>query len=802
VHSTCRTGEGWIPAGNGAATLGVDAWRESECRMDSNSYDGQTLPHGLQTSAPMPVLDRNTVGNELMDALLFALPVHVAVLDRDGRIVAVNEAWKRSASDDAASAIARSGVGMNFLAVYRKAAGPNRKDTAQVEASIRAVLDGTQPISSIEYPVDSLTGRRWFLLEVSSLPGNLPGALVAHVDVTERKQTQEESAIPSPINQVPDAVCMSGRNETAPLDVQPTPIFRLRALEALTDTALSQLPIEDLMSELLERAMAVMRVDNAAILLLEEDGKTLSLRAARGPEEELVDAVTVSMGEGFAGGIAASRKPMVLDDVAALQIATPLLHEKLRSLVGVPLLVGDRLVGVVQVGSATARHFTQQDVDLLLLVADRIGPAVERARLYAAAQEARARAEAALAHATASEAQATERAEELQTILETMADGVAVFDQAGHITQTNRAFRELLALDRMPGFETSQAGVPWSVLGACDSGGRPIPPEHFAVFKALRGEVVSGAGTDMRVRTADGRELEMTATAAPLRDGKGHITGAVVVTRDVSWRRRLEREREEARANELALKETSQRLDEFLATAAHDLRAPLAVTTTAIDLAASRIERLVTSVAAESPNLQQRIGGMRDLLDEASQSVDRLSRMVTMLFDTAQLRAGTLELHRRRCDLGTLVREQVDALRRAHPRRTIRVETPGGVPLKVTADVDRISQVISNYVTNALKYSPEDQPVNVRVTSEGVLVRVSVSDRGPGLPRGEQERIWQRFYRVRGIQVQGKQSIGLGLGLHISKTIVERHGGQVGLESAVGVGSTFWFTLPANERHA
>ena len=86
----------------------------------------------------------------------------------------------------------------------------------------------------------------------------------------------------------------------------------------------------------------------------------------------------------------------------------------------------------------------------------------------------------------------------------------------------------------------------------------------------------------------------------------------------------------------------------------------------------------------------------------------------------------------------------------------------------------------------------------MRVGIEGPLARVSVRDRGPGIPRGEQERIWERFYRVRGVRARSGQGTGLGLGLHISKTIVERHGGLVGVESAVGVGSTFWFTLPTS----
>jgi signal transduction histidine kinase len=95
-----------------------------------------------------------------------------------------------------------------------------------------------------------------------------------------------------------------------------------------------------------------------------------------------------------------------------------------------------------------------------------------------------------------------------------------------------------------------------------------------------------------------------------------------------------------------------------------------------------------------------------------------------------------------------------------------------------------------------LKYSTVDQPVEVRVATEGNKARVSVRDHGPGVPASEQKLIWRRFYRVQGVRVRSGPSGGLGLGLHICKTIIERHGGQVGVESTVGVGSTFWFTLP------
>jgi signal transduction histidine kinase len=114
----------------------------------------------------------------------------------------------------------------------------------------------------------------------------------------------------------------------------------------------------------------------------------------------------------------------------------------------------------------------------------------------------------------------------------------------------------------------------------------------------------------------------------------------------------------------------------------------------------------------------------------------------------------------------------------------------------VLADADRIGQVITNYLTNALKYSPASQPVRIWVGIADGRARVAVEDHGPGLPVSEQERIWQQFYRAEGVKVQSALGGSMGLGLYVCKRIVEDHGGAVGVYSEVGHGSTFWFELP------
>src|SRR5262249_7281023 len=148
----------------------------------------------------------------------------------------------------------------------------------------------------------------------------------------------------------------------------------LRALLALTDAALSHLTLDDLLRELLGRVTAVMGVDGISIVLLDEGGQTLTVRAARGPDEEVIGRTQILMGQGFFGRIAASREPLIVDDLTTFHGVAPRVREHLRSAVGVPLLLAEGrvegrveglLVGVLVVGSAAPRHFTEADVQLL-----------------------------------------------------------------------------------------------------------------------------------------------------------------------------------------------------------------------------------------------------------------------------------------------------------------------------------------------------------------------------------------------------------------------------------------------------
>jgi anti-sigma regulatory factor (Ser/Thr protein kinase)/putative methionine-R-sulfoxide reductase with GAF domain len=161
------------------------------------------------------------------------------------------------------------------------------------------------------------------------------------------------------------------------------PAARLDELEQLTDASLAYLPLDDLLRELLERIAALLDSDTAAVLMLEEDGQMLRARAAKGIEEEVEQGVRIPLGGGFAGRIAAEKRAIAIPDVDHGDVLNPILRQKgIRSLLGVPLPVAGRVIGVLHVGTLRPRDFTENDARLLQLAADRAAPVIENARMY------------------------------------------------------------------------------------------------------------------------------------------------------------------------------------------------------------------------------------------------------------------------------------------------------------------------------------------------------------------------------------------------------------------------------------
>ena len=166
-------------------------------------------------------------------------------------------------------------------------------------------------------------------------------------------------------------------------------VIRLEDVQRVTESALAYLDLDDLLRELLDRVTDILEADTAAVLLVEEGGRTLAARAAKGLEEEVERGFTVPVGRGFAGRVAFTREPVVIEDLdqAAIRPVNPLFHEKgVRSLLGVPLVVEGEVIGVLHVGSLTRREFREGDIELLQLVANRVALSIERSRLMVQGQ--------------------------------------------------------------------------------------------------------------------------------------------------------------------------------------------------------------------------------------------------------------------------------------------------------------------------------------------------------------------------------------------------------------------------------
>lgn len=243
------------------------------------------------------------------------------------------------------------------------------------------------------------------------------------------------------------------------------------------------------------------------------------------------------------------------------------------------------------------------------------------------------------------------------------------------------------------------------------------------------------------------------------------------------------------------LEDLNRRFNEFLSIASHELKGPLTTIQGNIQFAQRTLHTLQAYPLQEQEAASSELEKLQRYLERAARQVHVQDRLASDLIDVSRIRVGKLELRLRSCDIGQIVRDAVEDQRQTTADRVINLDLPAE-QLLTSGDADRLGQVVRNYLTNALRYSASTKPVGVSVTTDGIIVQVSVSDLGAGLTLDEQQRVWERFYRAKDVRVLSGSSIGLGLGLHICKIIIELHGGSVGLSSRPGTGSRFWFTLP------
>jgi hypothetical protein len=288
------------------------------------------------------------------------------------------------------------------------------------------------------------------------------------------------------------------------------------------------------------------------------------------------------------------------------------------------------------------------------------------------------------------------------------------------------------------------------------------------VFQPFEKEYVTKAGKRVPVLVG-GTQLYQEGSS-PL-----HTTFVV----DLSARREIERQK-----------------DLMLGMTSHELKTPLAMLNMTLQMVQRRLKRTITREGNLSPEIGIFFDDLTKNLADAVRQVDVQTHLINDLLDVSRITANTLKLELDQCDLASIVRETVEDLRVIAPERSLILDVPEHTRVMVLADRARISQVVTNYVTNAIRYSPPDQPIHIGLTIGGNTPRVWVRDQGPGLTEEAQKELWQRFHQVKSMPVQSDSGKGLGLGLYICQTLIAGHQGEVGVKSTPGGGSTFWFTLP------
>jgi signal transduction histidine kinase len=543
---------------------------------------------------------------------------------------------------------------------------------------------------------------------------------------------------------------------------------RLRRLQALTDTALTHLHFDELLDALLERTRELLEVDTCAVLLLDRERQELVATAAVGIEEEVEQGVRIPVGRGFAGRVAADRRPVILDDVDHADVLNPLLREKgIKSMVGVPLLVDSEVVGVLHIGTLVHRTFDAEDVELLRVVGDRAAIAIEHARLYESERAARARLEhvqaitdAALAH--------LELDDLLRVLLPRIRDILQADTCAVLLVDEHR--RDLVARAAVGLEEEVERGtrIPLGLgfAGRVAANRRPLildDVDRADVLNPLLREkgVKSLLGVPL-VGREEAIGVLHVGSLAPRRFTRADTDLLELVAERVA----LAIERAQLHEDVLFLDQLKRN---FIAIASHELRTPA---TSVYGVLVTLFERR----GQLSPETQE------ELLRTGYEHAERLRRLLEQLLDLSRLDEQAITVDPKPLVLHSVLQEIAEAA------------LPGGTPVQVevgrdvavVADPHVLERVVSNLLSNAIRYGKP--PITVAAEQRDRYFRVAVEDDGAGIAEHLQPRLFERFAR-------GDAARGSGLGLAIARAYARAHGGDLVYEPR-GRGARFELIVP------
>lgn len=406
----------------------------------------------------------------------------------------------------------------------------------------------------------------------------------------------------------------------------------------------------------------------------------------------------------------------------------------LLSGVGLPLITRQKVVGVIFIFRGYMDNFSANDRALLSSFANQAAIAVQNAQLYS---------------------QISHQKQRLDALLEVAADGILILTPDLKIERSNHAFERMINLhDEEIQSKSHEEMIVWIAppheltLEQAVAGGWPLSP-HATLY--VEGDLQRPNGQ---------LPLPVGITYSPLFEDE-HLRNIIATVRDISRFRQADE-----------LKST------FISIISHELKTPVAL-----------IKGYVSTLRLEDANWEPEI--VNESLKVIEEEADRLSMLIENLLDASRLQAGGLSLKRADVSIPELARRTAVRLQTQTSRHHITVDFPFGFPI-LLADETRLQQVLSNLISNAIKYSPEGE---IRISGQvrPDFVQVCVSDEGPGIDSEDMPRVFDRFYR--GSEV-ARQTKGAGLGLFLTRSIIEAHGGRIWVDPETNRGARICFTLP------
>jgi PAS domain S-box-containing protein len=593
--------------------------------------------------------------------------------------------------------------------------------------------DGT-PFAPDEYPTAVTLASGWPQADVV-MGMHRPDGTVVWISVNCQPLTRANESLPYAVVASFSDITERRRAQVALVESQ-SRLQLLNELARVVTTGMSEDQVVEATVTLVASAFPAVRVTYATLA-----ARRLKFVCSREPEGLGVVAgveIEIANCTPYLDALA-SGGPVIIEDARANAMPTPpspvLARTGLRAAVDVPIVHGEGIIGLLSFSTPMPRRWSTHEIATLLEVADALLGALHQAR----ALEARRRAEEA----------ARESEGRFRRLTDASNDGI-IISERGVIVEANDRAAEMF------GYGTQDlVGTATAQLAA---------PEMREMVARMNREGIEGTFAAVGLRRDGARfDLEVTGKTISLHGREARVT----VLRDVTERKAVDR-----------LK------NEFVSTVSHELRTPL------------------TSIRGSLGLLEGGVGGAMsakglELVRIARSNADRLIRLINDILDLEKMEAGKLELKITPVDAGELIAATFDGIRAVAEQRGVRLESRVTCDDHMAGDRDRLIQVLTNLVSNALKFAPEGSTVSVRATARDAGgVRITVEDAGPGIPSEMLDRLFKKFQQLDGSDTRARG--GTGLGLAISRTIVEQHGGRIGVRSEPGQGSEFWFEIPAD----